>query len=96
MALTTLVVIAFYLGNVFFTAISIDFLTQSNVAIPAMQWLAGLSIWLFLLGLASGYAYVSEEQKTVVLRRPETTAEEAKKTMKNITQGLLDLLFYPP
>ena len=52
------------------------------------------SIPLSLIGLASGWAYASEELKTIILRRPETTEADIKKVLNAIGQGILDATLY--
>ena len=53
-----------------------------------------LALPWFLIGFVSGWAYASEELKTVVLRRPETTTADIKKILNAIGQGVLDAILY--
>ncbi|MGC8542572.1 MAG: hypothetical protein ACP5NQ_01420 [Vulcanisaeta sp.] len=41
-----------------------------------------------------GYAYISEELKTITLRRSKTTTTCIKKALNSIVQGVLDALMY--
>ena len=83
-----------YVANVLAIYLFVLLATQSWLTAYRVMWglapLAGMP----LIGLISGVAYASEELKTVVLRRPETTVTDVKKVLSAIGQGVLDAVLY--
>ena len=91
----SLIFMIILMANAFIANLVIGAITHNwSLAYEVMGIGFALAMPWFLIGFVSGWAYASQELKTVVLRRPETTEADIKKVLNAIGQGILDAILY--